>query len=67
MGSRKDLVLDVKEATVIINKKIKASPTQKWTISTTGISWREGASKQASESGQAGRQAKRALFKGILC
>ena len=34
---RKDLVLDVGEATVIINKKNKTSPTQKWTISTTGL------------------------------
>ena len=30
-------VLDVKEATVIINKKNKTSPTQKWNISTTGL------------------------------
>ena len=30
-------VLDVKEGTVVINKKNKKAPTQKWTISTTGL------------------------------
>ena len=36
---RKDLVLDVKEATVIITKKNKTSPTQTWTMSTIGMNF----------------------------